>query len=809
MSTPAEAPKRAGASVGLPARFQGILDAIDSALLVIGNDGTILQTNSYALHMLEREAVDLTGESIDVLFPRHDMAEEFFQRIVARTGDGSAWQGRTRLRGGTGGFVPVSYRATRIRIGGKNLILLSANDLRVQNEQDQRVRSLASFSDENPSPVVRVADDGVLQYANSGSWLLLTHWNITVGQEVPAEWKATVREALATEESREVEVPIGFKTLLLNLVPVPEMGYVDIFGLDVTNRKQAEKRLLLDAQVFENSTEGIMITDAEERILDINSAFTTITGYNREEILGESVRILQSGRHDESFYEEIHRSVLERGSWQGEIWDKRKNGEVFPKWLSISAVADEKGQVVRYIGLFSDITSVKQTQEQLYHLANYDSLTGLANRRFFTDRLEQSLQEARRSGEMVAVMFIDQDSFKLINDNMGHRAGDAVLRAVADRIRENVRDSDTVARMGGDEFTIVLPRLRNSQNAAVVAQKILARVAEPIALADQELFTSSSIGIAIFPEDASDMEGLLHSADTALYRAKQRGKNGYQFYSRDMNKTALERSKLQMRLRQGFEAGEFCLHYQPMVSASTGKVAGLEALARWRSDIEGAASPDVFIPVAEETGLIHDLGTFLLRLACEQGMQWLGKCDPDVRVAINVSPYQLRRSDFVQRTEQIVAQTGFPFTSLEFELREGTFLENLPDVRGKLERLKSLGATIALDDFGTSSSSLASLKRFPIDRLKIDKSFIRDIPRDSNSLEIASAIIGMGRSLSLQVVAEGVQTQEQVELLRGQGCDFFQGFFFSEPLPADQLLSYLRRECGSGSTTPIGAPGAV
>ncbi len=807
MSVPSEASKRR--AVDLPRLSSGLLDAIDSAILLLTEDGTIIQSNRYAIQMLKYADGRLDGENISALFPRDDMAVEFMKRISARSKEGAAPRGRTRLRDAGGGFVPVAYRASRLSVGGADVLLLDAADVRAENEQDQHTRSIARFSDENPFPVLRIADDGTLLYANPGSWLLLMHWNTAEQQPVPAEWKTTIQEALAREESREVEAQIGFKTLLLNLVPVPEMGYVDVFGLDVTNRKQAERKLQLDAQVFESATEGVMITDAEQRILDVNRAFTTITGYSREEILGENAGILQSGRHDESFYQALWKDVRERGSWQGEIWDRRKNGEVYPKRLSISAVPDEHGQVIRYIGLFSDITTVKQTQEQLYHMANYDSLTGLANRRFFHDRLERSIQEARRSGEMVAVMFLDLDGFKLINDNMGHRAGDALLRAVADRIRENVRDSDTVARMGGDEFTVVIPRLHNSQHLVGVAQKILARVAEPLTLEHQELFTSSSIGIAVFPADASDVEGLLHSADTALYRAKERGKNGYQFYSRDMNKAAVERLQLQMKLRQGFEAGEFSLSYQPMVSASTGRVMGLEALARWRSPPDSAASPDVFIPLAEEIGLIHDLGAFLLRLACEQGKAWHGRCRPELKIAVNISPYQLRRSDFLNRVEQIVAESGFSFGNLDFELTEGTLQDELPEISGKLERLKSLGATITLDDFGTRSSSLSSLRRFPIDRLKIDRSFIRDIPQDPHSVEIAGAIIGMGRSLSFAVVAEGVQTEEQAALLRSHGCDFFQGNYFSKPLSADELFPYLTRRCADGHEVTEGVPGAA
>jgi len=810
MNVPSEASKRRLAA-GLPALSSGLLDAIDSAILLLAEDGTILQSNRYAAEMLGYADGGLSLENVSVLFPRTDMATEFMRRIIAAAKEGAALRGRTRLRHAKGSFIAVAYRASRLSLGGTDVLVLDAADGRLENEQEQHTRSVARFSDENPFPVLRIADDGTILYANPGSWLLLMHWNAAEQKAVPAEWKTTIQEVLGREESREVEAQIGFKTLLLNLVPVPEMGYVDVFGLDATNRKQAERKLQLDAQVFENATEGVMITDAEQRILDVNRAFTTITGYSREEILGENANILQSGRHDEDFYRVLWNSVRERGSWQGEIWDKRKNGEIYPKWLSVSAVPDEHGQVIRYIGLFSDNTAVKQTQEQLYHMANYDSLTGLANRRFFHDRLEQSLQDARRSGEMVALMFLDLDGFKLINDNMGHRGGDAVLRTVADRIRENVRDSDTVARMGGDEFTVVVPHLHNSQHVVGLAQKILARVAEPVALEQREVFTSSSIGIAVFPQDASDVEGLLHSADTALYRAKERGKNGYQFFSRDMNKAAVERLRLQMKLRQGVEASEFFLSYQPMVSASTSGVVGLEALARWRSRIDDVVSPEVFIPLAEETGLIHDLGAFLLRLACEQGKSWHGLCEPELRIAINISAHQLRRSDFLNRVEQVVAQSGFPFASLEFELTEGTLQEDFPEVRRKLERLKSLGATIALDDFGTRSSSLSLLRRFPIDRLKIDRSFIKDIPQDPHSVEIAEAIIGMGRSLSLAVVAEGVQTESQAILLRSHGCDFFQGNYFSKPLSVDELLPYLKSKCGDakGKKVTEGFPGAA
>jgi diguanylate cyclase (GGDEF)-like protein len=464
------------------------------------------------------------------------------------------------------------------------------------------------------------------------------------------------------------------------------------------------------------------------------------------------------------------------------------------KWLSISAVRDEAGKISRYIGLFSDISIMKQTQEQLYEMAHYDSLTGLPNRRCFLDRLKESLDQARRAGEGVALLFVDLDGFKLVNDNLGHRAGDQLLREVGLRIRQCIRESDIAARMGGDEFTVILSQIRSSDSALIVARKILARLYEPVRIDEKELFISSSIGIAVFPDDASEVEGLLQSADTALYKAKDLGKNGYQFFSPEMNRRAMERLTLQTQIRQGLAAHEFTVYYQPQVDAGSGRLVGLEALARWKSPQIGLVSPEQFIPLAEQTGLIHEVGQLVLREACAQGRRWMDQGMSPVRMGVNISAHQLRRPDFVDVIQGAVQESGFPARFLELELTESMLIDDSPQDLDKLSRIKAMGIRLSIDDFGTKYSSFAYLRRLPIDRLKIDRTFVQDLTSDARVAEIVSAIIAMSRSLNLEVIAEGVETAAQADLLKKKGCQTIQGYYSGHPLPSRDVAGFLEHE---------------
>ena len=400
----------------------------------------------------------------------------------------------------------------------------------MENGQDGDLRNLRLFLEENPNPVLCISREGILLYANRGSWLLMEHWKTQIGGDVPGEWKEIVRRALDSRNEREVEVSIGIKTILLQVVPICDRDYANLYGMDVTRRRRVEEKLRLNAQVLENTTEGVMITDTEFRILEINKAFCSITGFAREEVLGESVMSLHSGPQDKGFYDGIWDTVKSRGSWRGEVWDRKKSGEVYPRWLSVSAVADERGEIVRFVAIFSDITPMKKTEEQLYFLAHYDSLTGLANRRQFQDLLARALKTARRKSEMLAVMFIDLDSFKEVNDNLGHRAGDQLLQEIARRLQGSVRETDTVARIGGDEFTVILSHLQDAEAVVPVARKLLQRITEPVVVEKHEVRVTSSIGISVLADDTADPESLIQTADIAMYRAKASGKNAFQFY---------------------------------------------------------------------------------------------------------------------------------------------------------------------------------------------------------------------------------------------------------------------------------------
>ncbi|MBI4978362.1 MAG: EAL domain-containing protein [Spirochaetes bacterium] len=664
----------------------------------------------------------------------------------------------------------------------------------VKNELIDEVREAGGFSNlvgVAPFAVLYLNRDGMIIYANQNSWLLLAHWKCQVGEFVPREWIDHVNEALEHRELFEVEEHIGIKSIQIYIVPSNDAHTVYLYGMDITSRKMADQKLLLSSQVFDNVVEAVMIIDSDGRIVDVNSAFCNITGYSREEILGENFTILNSGRHDTEFYRQMWDAVTKHGNWQGELWDRRKNGEIYPKWMSISAVPNGGNSPTRYVCLFSDISTLKQTQEQLYNMAHYDSLTGLPNRRNFQDRLELTLEHAHRSGETVAVMFMDLDDFKIINDHLGHGAGDALLREVADRLRQSVRETDTVARMGGDEFTAILPGIDDSRNALQVAQKILSRISEPLMVAHRELNITASIGIAVYPDDADNADTLLQNADVALYRSKELGKNSHQFFSREMNTQAMKRLAMQSKLRQAIQMKEFLVYYQPQIDIISGKLTGLEALARWQDPEGPVVCAAEFIEIAEDTGLIVDIGRQIIREACRQGKSWLDSGLPPLRIAINISALQLRQPDFLDTITAIVHETGFLMEYIELELTESMLVDASRDTLHKLEWLKSAKASITIDDFGTKYSSLSYLAKLPIDRIKIDQSFIRELASDERCLAIATAIVAMGKSLKFEVIAEGVETEAQVRLLRACGCRYIQGHFCSVAAAADQMQSIL------------------
>ena len=572
-------------------------------------------------------------------------------------------------------------------------------------------------------------------------------------------------------------------------------------NIDITKRKQSDERLLLAEKVFDNSPDAIMITDQYNRIVSVNAAFALITGYTTSEVLGKDPRILASGIHDTAFYRKMWEALKRYGHWAGEITDRRKNGETYPKWMTINEVTDApRGKLTHYVTIFSDITERKSAEERIHYLAHHDALTALPNRFSLESRLEQACLDARRHHWDLAVLFIDLDRFKVINDTLGHNVGDQLLIEVARRLTAAVRESDTVARLGGDEFVIILPDMNSPNDAAGVAAKIIAALSEPIPIDNQQLHTSPSIGISVYPTDGTDADTIMRNADTAMYHAKALGRNNFQFYAEEMNRNASERLDIESRLRHALVRKEFELHYQPQLTTKGTEVVGVEALLRWNPADGRSVTPARFIPIAEDTGMIIAIGEWVLRTACRQIKAWLDTGIPSLRLAINVSARQLRKQDFPDIVASALSESGLPAHLLEIEITESAVMEEPEEARLILERLKEMGVTLAIDDFGTGYSSLAYLKLFPIDNLKIDRSFVTDIGRHADDAAIAISTIALAHSLGINVIAEGVETDTQLDLLRTHHCNEFQGFLFSRPLPAADALAFLQRAASDPKT---------
>ena len=554
----------------------------------------------------------------------------------------------------------------------------------------------------------------------------------------------------------------------------------------------ANERMRMAAGVFERSIQGIVIVDAQLNAVEINRAFSEITGYSAEETVGRKPPLFSSDWHDVAFYDAMWETVRTQGHWQGEITDRRKNGEVYSQWLTLSADFNERRDIVHYIAMFYDITEKRLNEERIARLAYYDTLTGLANRRLFEDRVEHALQLARRQQTHVAVMFIDLDRFKPVNDSLGHKAGDILLTQVAQRLASIVRDCDTTARLGGDEFAMLLPSdpRHSHSEAAQVAQRILDALAASFLVEGHEIITGASIGASFYPDDGDNLETLLKHADVAMYQAKRAGRNRYRFFLPAMNAGALERLDTEEGLRRALARDEFELYFQPKVCTRSGQLTGAEALVRWHHPKRGLVPPGEFIPVAEENGLIVSIGAWVLEQACQAVKAWEHRLPAGFRLAVNLSARQLR-GHVDETVRRVLATSGVDPSRIELELTESMLMEGTERAISLMDRLAALGVKLALDDFGTGYSSLAYLKRFPLNQLKIDRSFIRDLPHDRGARAIVEATIALAHSLGLTVVAEGVETEPQLEFLRNAGCTECQGFLFSPPVPAEQFARIL------------------
>lgn len=580
------------------------------------------------------------------------------------------------------------------------------------------------------------------------------------------------------------------KILDIRGTPLANGGFVTTYT-DVTERRASEERDHLAQKVFDNTPTGILVTDETQRIISANQATLRMSGYASCEIIGQTIFTLfefESGTDLAHLQEEIN----QQGTWHGELEISCKNGELISVGIRATRVQDLGGEHTHhFIWILVDITERKQAEERMRHIAQSDSLTGLPNRLALQIRLTQALLEARRHAWQLAIMFIDLDRFKIINDTLGHPVGDELLREVSCRLSQMVRETDFVARLGGDEFVILLPAISSPADAAIVANKIIGALSAPILADGHELHTSPSIGISIFPDDGSDGDTILKNADTAMYHAKSAGRNNYQFYANEMNASATERLDIERKLRHAISRNELSLCYQPQFCADEFYPTGIEALVRWHHPIDGLISPARFIPIAEETGLIVEIGEWVMRSACLEVKKWLDAGLRPLRVAVNVSARQLRRRDFAETVAGALAESGLPPELLELEITESAVMENPEEAIEILQRINRMGISLAIDDFGTGYSSLAYLKLFPIDHLKIDRSFVADIEVDLNDRAIAFGTIALAHSLGLNVIAEGVETEDQLELLRTNGCDEVQGYLFSKPLTSAAAFTFL------------------
>ncbi|PKM31958.1 MAG: diguanylate phosphodiesterase [Gammaproteobacteria bacterium HGW-Gammaproteobacteria-11] len=777
------------------------------------------------------EAAELPSDYRDRLLHPDDVESMLVNRNLQQVlADGAVQESRLRWRHKDGKWHWFSLRVKalsrlpdgRVRqvIGVVRDITEQAGALDELQVSEQRYRLLA----ENISDVIWASDvDFRLNYISPSVTALLGYTpdyliskgfsDIVAGKEynqfmglVLRELKPQLADPEAARALREqgFHRQISFDCLRANGTKCPielrlslmwdaEGRFLGLLGIarDITEQRRTENRLRMAATVFENTTGGIVVTDPAGYIVQVNDNFCQITGYSAPEVIDQLPHMLASDSHETGFYTDIRDTLQQQGRWEGEIWPRRKNGEAFPAWAGITAVQDNDGDLVSYVGFFVDISERKASEARIETLAYYDGLTGLANRTLFQDRLKTALQLAARRGDWLVVLFLDLDRFKPINDTLGHAAGDVMLREVARRLRECVRESDTLARMGGDEFTLLLGGLTSREAAMAaaihVAEKILAQLTPAFILQEREFFISASIGMALSPQDGEEVNVLLKNADTAMYHAKAMGKDTFQFYQAEMNASALDRLSLEADLRRALHDNAFELHFQPQFDCATRRLTGAEALLRWQHPQRGAISPAEFIPIADEIGLVGVLGEWVMDRACQQMAAWRAKGYQLPRLSINLSARQFAEGSLSEQVGAVLSRYQLDPASIELELTESVLLQDVEETMQALAALKMLGVFIAVDDFGTGYSSLNYLKDFPIDTLKIDRSFIHAMHAGNRDSRLAKAIVAMGRSLQLRVVAEGVETLEQMGLLIGFGCDEVQGYLLGRPQSVEQF----------------------
>jgi len=655
-------------------------------------------------------------------------------------------------------------------------------------------------------PLVFVNDTLCRMTGHSREELLGRNGRIFQGNETQADYIERMRRAIRDGRNCTVTLHNYRKDgsvweNRLTLEPIHDSDgvlthYIGIH-VDITRERELHHVECRAEHLLETTDEGVIITDTRKRIQQVNRAFTEITGYSEEEVRGKTHALLSSGYLDRTFYQKLWQSVARNGHWRGELWNRRKSGEPYAESLSMRAVHDREGRLINYIGTFADITRLKNSEAEMERLIHYDPLTELPNRLLLISRIEHAAEQHQDDETGIGILFCNLDRFKIINESLGHRAGDEVLLKMKSRLRACLRAEDTLARPGGDDFVAMVESVADHRDLARLAQALIESASEPMQLSSgQEVVVGLSVGISLSPGDGTDAGTLIKNADTAMHVAKKHGRSTYRFYTAGLTRAARQRLALEGKLRRAVEEGAFTVHFQPLMCLDTGRITGAEALARWPHPEDGLIPPDRFIPLAEETGLIIDIGDTVLRAACQAATEWHTSGLGDLSVAVNLSGRQFRHGDLGDRIAAILDETKFPHARLELEITETVLMEESDHSLNLLRDLKALGVRLAIDDFGTGYSSLAYLKQFSVDKLKIDRAFISDLPGDADSAQIARTIISMGRHLEMEVLAEGAETEAQCAFLRDHGCNSLQSYMVSPPVPADEFLAFVqsRRE---------------
>ncbi len=805
-------------------RFDLLSKAVEQspvAILIAGADGQVDYNNQRFELLTGQSANSVVERHLSTVFP-HNLQPEIQQAIAAiLAGELPVVRRQDHLQRPDGTrywqescFYPIVGRRAEI-----SHVLLELEDITPQKlaeqqwmESELRFRTLL---DNTPEISVQGYEaDGTTFYWNKASETMYGYSSDeAIGQNlvdliIPSEMHPAVREAMHFMADSKTPIPsdeLQLKRKDGSLVEVysghavvnlpgraPQIFCMDI---DLTERKRQESGLRLAEAVFNSSQEGILITDTQKNIISVNPALERLFGYTEAELIGQTPTLLRSGRHSEDFYQHMWHDLTELHHWQGEVYNKHKDGTVVPLQLSISAVFNEKHEVSHYAAVFTDLSKIRATEAEMMFLSEHDELTNLPNRQLFMSQVDQAIKHAVRENGQLAVLMLDLDHFKDVNESFGHQHGDQLLTLVAQTLKRKLRDTDVIARLGGDEFAILLNAMPQPEDAAMVANKLIALMAEPWNLGEKmEVTLGASVGISIFPEHGTNTAALLQGADAALYKAKAAGRNTFTFYSDEYTQAARQRITLEAQLRKAIKQGHLRVFYQPQIEIYSGRIIGAEALVRWLDPEKGLIPPGCFIPVAEACGLIHEVGEFVLAETCRQGQQWLELGLPRLTLAVNVSPQQFKRNDMRKMVTDVLNNSGFPAYALELELTESALMENEESVVNTLNELRGLGIRLAIDDFGTGYSSLAYLKRFPLDVLKIDKKFIDDIPHSKDDMAIANAIIGLAHTLGFKVLAEGVETAAQLEFLQQQRCDHYQGYLFSPPVPAEKFQAMLEQQ---------------